>query len=147
MTVAIIAISACDDRKIFEDNVRIAPDGWKQSEIARFETTIDEHNLAHECNIYVNVRNNSRYKWMELWLFVNVYAPSGSKQRDTLKIQIADHHGKWLGNGLGDQFDNRMLFQQKIRFPEAGKYIFEYEHGMRDEPLMGIEDIGLRIEK
>jgi gliding motility-associated lipoprotein GldH len=64
-----------------------------------------------------------------------------------VKIGIADERGKWLGNGLGSRFDNSLLWQKNVRFPRTGVYTFEYEQGMRDEPLLGIDDIGLRIEK
>ncbi len=50
-------------------------------------------------------------------------------------------------DGLGDKYDNRILFRRNIRFPRTGIYVFEYEQAMRDEPLIGIDDIGLRIEK
>jgi gliding motility-associated lipoprotein GldH len=102
---------------------------------------------ASACDIYINVRNSSRYQSMELWLFVTVSSPSGKRQRDTVNILIADEHGKWLGSGLGSHFDTRLLFQRDVRFPETGIYLFEYEQGMRDEPLIGIEDVGLRVEK
>ncbi|MEA3503845.1 MAG: hypothetical protein U9R32_01445 [Bacteroidota bacterium] len=39
------------------------------------------------------------------------------------------------------------MLQQGIRFPQSGKYIFEIIHGMRKDTLVGIEDIGIRIEK
>jgi gliding motility-associated lipoprotein GldH len=52
-----------------------------------------------------------------------------------------------MGHGLGSKFDTRLVFRKNLRFPASGKYVFEYEQAMRDEPLSGIEDIGLRIEK
>ena len=83
---------------------------------------------------------------MDFWLFINLHSPFGAVERDTARIILADHRGKWTGHGLGSKFDNRLLLRQNIRFPVAGKYIFEYEHAMRDEPLTGIEDVGLRVE-
>jgi gliding motility-associated lipoprotein GldH len=136
---------SCDPQKIYEANIRIPEKGWKQSEVVRFSVNIAD--TANTCDIYVNVRNNSRYGSIELWLFVNVHAPSGQQERDTLKINITDEYGKWMGNGLGNTFDLRKLYRKNIRFPQKGTYIFEYMHGMRDEPLTGVEDIGLRIEK
>ncbi|MDR2037306.1 MAG: gliding motility lipoprotein GldH [Bacteroidales bacterium] len=140
-----IFMQSCDLQNIYEDNVRIPKDGWHQKEMVKFN--VDINDTISECNIYINVRNNSKYKWMELWLFVNTHSPQGLSQRDTLKIMLADDHGKWLGHGLGDKFDTRLLYQQNIRFPVSGTYTFEYEQAMRDELLIGIDDIGLRIEK
>ncbi|MDR1668177.1 MAG: gliding motility lipoprotein GldH [Bacteroidales bacterium] len=143
--VAALLLASCDTNKIYETHLRIPDDGWKQNDIKRFNVYVAD--TASACNIYINVRNNNQYKSMELWLFVTVGSPSGKRQRDTVSIRIADEYGKWIGNGLGSHFDTRLLFQKDIRFPETGIFTFEYEQGMRDEPLIGVEDIGLRIEK
>jgi gliding motility-associated lipoprotein GldH len=140
-----LCFTACDPARIYESNVKIAGNGWHRSEIVRFETEITDIDIPY--NIYINVRNNTDYKYMELWLFVDVHSPSGVIERDTAKVMLADHRGKWLGKGLGSKFDTRLFFRKNVRFPEAGKYIFEYEQATRDETLPGIDDIGLRIEK
>ena len=144
-SAVIFSLFSCDSDKIYENNVAISSDGWRVAEPARFEVEITE--TATPCNIYINVRNNNNYQYMDFWLFVEIHSPSGGFERDTLKILLADHRGKWLGHGLGSKFDLRILLRRNIRFPVAGKYIFVYEQGMRDDPLSGIEDVGLRIEK
>lgn len=143
--LVIIVLHACDPDRIYENNVKIQPEGWRTDERARFEVEIND--TIHPCNIYINVRNNVNYKYMDFWLFVNVYSPAGMVASDTINIMLADYHGKWQGHGLGSKFDTRMIFRKNMRFPVSGKYVFEYEQAMRDELLTGIEDIGLRIEK
>ena len=140
-----MAMSACDPGRIYENNVKIPSEGWKRADRARFE--VETADTINPYNIYINVRNNINYKYMELWLFVDVHSPTGMVASDTIKIMLADHRGKWLGHGLGGKFDTRMVFRKNMRFPASGTYVFEYEQATRDEPLKGIEDIGLRIEK
>ena len=145
MVLANVVHSSCDSNKIYENNLAIPSEGWRRADRARFEVEIAD--TIHPCNIYINVRNNSKYKYMDFWLFVDVHSPTGMVARDTVNIMLADHRGKWLGNGLNNKFDTRLVLQKNMRFPVSGKYVFEYEQAMRDEPLTGIEDIGLRIEK
>lgn len=140
-----LGIFACDPGRIYESNISIPRGEWRRENRARFGVEITD--TVSLCNVYINVRNNSRYKHSELWLFIDVYSPAGIVNRDTVKIMLADHRGKWLGHGLGDKFDTRIVFRKNVRFPVSGAYIFEYEQASRDEPLFGIEDIGLRIEK
>ena len=140
-----IGLCSCDPDRIYENNVTIPAEGWRRAEPVRFEVDITD--TANPCNIYINVRNNNKYRYMELWLFVDVHSPSGAVERDTAKIILANHRGKWLGHGLGSKFDSRIFLRRDVRFPVAGKYVFEYEQASRDEPLIGIEDIGLRIER
>ena len=144
-TLISLGLCSCDPGRIYESNVKIPVEGWRHTELARFEVEITD--TVSPCNVYINVRNNANYKYMELWLFVDVYSPLGAVERDTTKIMLADHRGKWLGHGLGSKFDTRYFFRKNVRFPATGKYVFEYEQATRDETLTGIDDIGLRIEK
>ena len=143
--LAIVSMYACDSARIYESNIKIPIQGWHRTEHARFEVAITD--TISPCNVYVNVRNNNNYRYMELWLFIDVHSPAGTVERDTAKIILADHRGKWLGHGLGSKFDTRMVFRKNVRFPVSGVYVFEYEQATRDESLIGIDDIGLRIEK
>lgn len=143
--LTLISFSSCDPDRIYESNIVLPAEGWRSAGRVRFEVEITD--TITPCNIYINVRNNSNYKYMGIWLFVDVNASSGFAERDTVEIMLADHRGKWLGHGLGSKFDTRMVFRKNVRFPVSGKYVFEYEQAMRDETLTGIDDIGLRIEK
>jgi gliding motility-associated lipoprotein GldH len=40
-----------------------------------------------------------------------------------------------------------VLYQQNVRFKTKGTYHFKIVHGMRDSILIGINDIGMRVEK
>jgi gliding motility-associated lipoprotein GldH len=68
-------------------------------------------------------------------------------ERDTVELTLADASGKWLGSGMGDIWDNRVLFKQSFRFPEKGTYQFALEQAMRVDPLPQVMDVGIRIEK
>jgi gliding motility-associated lipoprotein GldH len=48
---------------------------------------------------------------------------------------------------MGDIWDNRALFRERMRFPQSGRYTFEIEQAMRQNPLPQIMDVGLRIER
>jgi len=60
---------------------------------------------------------------------------------------LADANGKWLGNGLGDIWDNKILFKQNVKFPKRGLYQFTLNQAMRLDSLPMIMDAGLSIEK
>jgi gliding motility-associated lipoprotein GldH len=81
-----------------------------------------------------------------LYLFVNTVFPGGQIQRDTLECILAAPNGRWLGDGLGDIWDNRILLKDQVKFPQAGEYRFELYQAMRINPLPGIMDAGIRIE-
>ncbi len=113
--------------------------------IVRLDAEITDTVSLH--NIYVNIRNAGGYQFSNLYLFLTTHTPKDQESRDTVELTLADDHGRWLGNGSGDIWDNRILFKRKFRFPEAGMYHFELQQAMRVNPLPQILDAGLRIEK
>lgn len=141
----LLVFSACDPNQVYENNVEISDYSWHKDSVIKFEVDIQDTINPH--NIYLNVRNTSRYKMQNLFLFVNTTAPSGFALSDTFECYLADERGKWTGSGWGDIYDNQFIYKKNIRFPVSGIYTFEYIQAMRTDKLEYISDIGLRIEK
>jgi len=137
--------SSCDNARIFEKNQDIPEEGWTKDDIIKFDVDIKDPSTP--ANFYANVRNADGYPFSNLYLFIKTTFPNGKMSNDTLECVLADEKGKWLGNGLGDIYDNQILFKRNVRFPMAGIYKFEIQHGMRVEPVLLIMDVGLRIAK
>ena len=56
-----------------------------------------------------------------------------------------DKEGKWNGTGWGSLFQSTLPIGSAIvRHP--GNYTFKITHGMQDELLKGINDVGVKIE-
>lgn len=136
---------SCDSDRIYEKNEEIEDHEWNADEAKVFQVLLED--TSGRYNVYVNVRNAGYYRYSNLFLFINTYLPTGEMQRDTLECPLASPEGKWLGDGLGDIWDNRILFKSGVRFPLKGEYKFEIIQAMREDPLHGIMDTGIRIEK
>lgn len=143
--VLVVVLISCDKNVVFEKNISIPDYKWEINNILRLETEINDTVSPH--NIYINVRNGSGYEYSNLFLFLTTVTPKGLVAHDTLELTLADPRGKWLGNGSGDVWDNRILFKRNFRFPEAGLWHFELQQAMRINPLPQIMDAGMRIEK
>jgi gliding motility-associated lipoprotein GldH len=141
----IISFSSCDRKRIFEQNKEIKNNDWFQDKPLVFQVPIKD--TSQVCNVYINVRNAGFYRFSNLYLFINTIFPGGQIQRDTVECTLAAPDGRWLGDGLGDIWDNRILFKNNVRFPQPGEYRFELIQAMRVNPLPGIMDAGIRIEK
>ncbi len=118
---------------------------WDAEKPLVFQTVITD--TINPVNVYLNIRNAGAYPFSNIFLFLNTRFPQGQIDRDTVEIMLATPEGKWLGNGLGDIWDNQVLFKSNVRFPQKGEYRFELTQAMRMNPLPGIMDAGLRIEK
>jgi gliding motility-associated lipoprotein GldH len=137
--------SGCNSDVVFEKNIKIPDYNWEASNVVMLEAEIKDIVSPHD--IYINVRNASGYQFSNLFLFLTTKTPKGEIARDTVELTLADVRGKWLGEGLGDIWDNRILFKKNFRFPQSGIWHFELEQAMRINPLPQIMDVGMRIEK
>ena len=145
LAVALFLFS-CNSNVVFSEYKSIPEDkGWEKSNKIVLEADIQDTENRHD--VYINVRNAGGYQFSNLFIFFTTKIPSGKMERDTIEITLADASGKWLGEGLGDIWDNRQLFKSNFRFPEKGIYTFSLEQAMRVDPLPQIMDVGVRIEK
>ena len=145
LLAVIITFSSCDKNCVFEKNTEIPDNLWNADNKVKFEVDVKDTIAPH--NFYINVRQADGYPFREIYLFITTEFPNGKKAVDTLDCILADEKGKWLGDGLGDIFDNRIAFKKGVRFPALGKYTFTLEQAMRIKELPLIMDVGLRIEK
>jgi gliding motility-associated lipoprotein GldH len=145
IALSVILFSACNSGVLIDDRVDIPDHGWQKDNAASFEVKVDDSLALWD--VYLNVRNDSEYRWRNAYFFLQTQFPNQQYSRDTLEIQLADHRGKWLGNGVGSLKDNQILLRRGIRFPEKGIYNFEIFHAMRVDTLHGIHDIGIQIKK
>ena len=144
MTI-LLAFVSCDSKRVFEENKEIEGSSWNKNKAVSFSVEITDTITPY--NVYVNIRHNGQYKNSNLYLFVDILSPSGKVLRDTINCLLADAKGKWLGSGLGDLYNNQLLYKKNIRFPVSGKYIFSFIQAMRTDVLEDVEDVGVRVEK
>ncbi|MBK8847784.1 MAG: gliding motility lipoprotein GldH [Bacteroidetes bacterium] len=136
---------SCEKELLFETYAPIADKSWSADKPLEFAVKVLSDSNTY--NIYLNIRNSHDYKFSNLYLFLETTLPNGNSDMDTIECELADSHGRWLGSGLGDLHDNRILFAENVRFKYKGTYKFKFTQGMRINPLYGISDFGMRIEK
>ncbi len=140
----LVLIVSCDRQRVYEEYQAVEDHKWDMNDPLVFITDINDTGRTY--NVFINVRNAGHYAFSNLFMFVNTLLPGGQLQRDTLECVLAAPDGRWLGDGLGDIWDNRILFKSNVKFPRPGEYRFELIQAMRVNPLPGIMDAGIRIE-
>ncbi|MGP8216959.1 MAG: gliding motility lipoprotein GldH [Bacteroidia bacterium] len=141
--IAIIFCS-CNKGVMYQKYISIPDNTWLANKPVTFTVSVDD--TINYYNVFVNIRNADDYDFGNLYLFVDITAPNRVTERDTMNCILADNAGRWLGNGLGDIWDNKIWFKKNARF-HKGEYKFTYTQAMRVDTLQQIMDVGLRIEK
>ncbi|MBR7067191.1 MAG: gliding motility lipoprotein GldH [Bacteroidales bacterium] len=147
ITIAWIAliVVACTQPAIYTGFEAMPNDVWHRDSIAQF--TLEVADTTCPYNLVVDLRNTTDYRFQNLYLFIDIEAPNGAVQRDTLECFIADDAGRWLGKGRGYLRDNRFLYRQGAQFAMRGEYHVRIQQAMRDEILKGIAGAGFRLEQ
>ncbi|MDF9831493.1 gliding motility lipoprotein GldH [Parabacteroides sp. PF5-6] len=134
--------TSCTDRTYYEQYQTIDNKCWAKDAEYYFTFEITDTSAAYD--LTVEIRNNDRYPYQNLWLFHSEQHPSGPLVRDTTECLLADDYGRWLGTGIS-LFQSSHTLRSSYHFKEAGSYTLAFRQGMRNEALPGIQQIGLRI--
>lgn len=142
--IAVMCLASCNKGLMYQKYTSLPDNTWNINNPVIFDVPVDD--TINHYNIYINVRNANDYDFANLYLFIDITAPNNAVERDTLNCVLADKSGQWLGEGMGDIYDNKILFKYNTRF-RKGNYKFKLTQAMRIDELPEIMDMGLRIEQ
>ncbi len=141
----LILLSGCGKEFVFNEVREIKNHTWNVEDKLNFEFPVTDTLSPH--NLFITVRHRGDYEYSNLYMFITTFRPDGKKSRDTVDCILQNPQGKWLGKGIGDIYDNKLVFHLGARFPVSGVYRFEFEQAMRKESVENITDVGLSVEK
>lgn len=145
MFMAVFSLSGCNDGVVFQQSKILPEAGWHKDSVVTFE--YEAADTAGVYDIVVDIRNNGSYKYQNFWLFISSTSPDGLVYSDSLECVLADFRGKWIGKGSGSLYHLPVSFMPQVKFPKQGVYKFSLIQGMREDCLLGINDIGIRVRK
>ncbi len=91
------------------------------------------------------IYQNSFYQ--NLPLAITLMAPDSTVTfHDTLSVQLANEESKWTGKGWGGIYQNSFPVS-RLSLDQTGHYHFFITHCLKNELVLGINDIGIRLER
>lgn len=137
--------TACDSNRVFDKYYQIPVAGWHKDSIINFNIPVEDSIQNH--NLYIQLRNETSYPFSNIWLFIDIIYPDGNAVMDTFEVVLAEPSGKWLGEGFGGIKTIKAIYKRDVQFIVPGNFTVSIRHGMREEILQGIHDVGFRVEK
>jgi gliding motility-associated lipoprotein GldH len=135
---------SCTGADVFFEYKTIDTQGWNKDSVCTFNVNITDTQARY--NVYINIRSQGNYPYQNLWLYLHKNNPYNKQIKDTVECYLADNRGKWLGKSVGSIIEMPVLYEQNVKFPVPGLYQYNIRHGMRNDLLIGVNDIGLRVE-
>jgi len=135
---------SCNTNVVYSHYQHVPNKVWGKSDALIFNFTINDNTVPYRLS--VQLRNSYLYPYQSIWLLVDEQQPNNTSIKDTIEYWLADKPGKLKGKGIA-LFQNRFLLRDNYHFPDTGAYQISIKHGLRDDRLPGIEDVGVLIEE
>lgn len=150
IVLILFALVSCDSNRIYDQYYSVS-NQWEKDDIIEFDFTPTDTLKTY--NLFINIRNNSDYKFNNLFLISEISFPNGKSIVDTLEYKMAHPNGELLGTGFTDIKESKLWYKENFIFNESGVYKIKLQHAMREngnvegvDVLEGVTDIGFRIE-
>ena len=140
-----VLFGSCITVDVFEKNVPIPGHAWSSQ--FKPEISFDVKDTLSKYNIYVVVRHTDAYQYNNIWVNIYTQLPGDTMKRQRLDLRLATDDKGWLGSGMDDIYEHRILIAPQQSLKRAGEYRFKLENIMREEPLLYVLDVGIRVEK
>jgi gliding motility-associated lipoprotein GldH len=138
-------LSSCDRNVVFSGSEAMEKNTWNLMNKVSFEIPVTD--TINSNNVLFTIRTGTSYPFRNIYLFVTTTSPDGKTIGDTLQYYLADEKGNWYGKGFGDIKELNLPYKSNVYFPRKGTYRFTIQHGMREQDLRVVYDMGLRIVK
>jgi len=132
----------CSSNSLVDVNLEIPENNWTYAKNVKAVIEVKDSSVAY--NLAFKMRNTSDYRYSNIYILMRLKGTSLSKST-RYQFQLANGDGQWLGKGSGDLYSNTFYLLKNFRFPSKGKYELAIEQNMRDNPLLGISDVGLTV--
>ena len=150
--VCALLLLSCNSNMVYDQYKPIENYFWLSENSIEF--IVNNQDTISRNNVFINIRNNKDYEFSSLFLIAKIEFPNGFQIVDTLEYEMANANGKWLGSGFTDLKASKLFYKENVLFLEKGVYKFNIQQVTRSindiegkNPLNGITDVGLRIEK
>ena len=136
-----VALASCGHEAVYQKMSAIPESEWIKE--TSFSHEIDMSDQSGLIDMKLEIRHAGNYPYSNLYIFLKSEFPDGKARVDTIECLLARPTGEWYGSGLGDLYSLSIPFRKNVQFNQKGIYKMELSHGMRQDTLLGITDIGI----
>ena len=145
--IILFTLYSCDQTRVYEQQIDFENKAWDVNDKPRFEFEITDHTKNY--NIYYTVRNSLEFPFSRI--FITYYLKDSVNtelQKDLVSAYLFDQktgepHGD---SAIGDLFDHRFPLLTNYHFERPGVYNITLEQFNRQDTLMGVLALGVRVE-
>lgn len=140
-------LSSCAEGEIYYRYHHLQNAKWYKDSTLVFKIDSLSFIPQRPYNVSVEVANNKSYPYQNLWLYVEHNFSDSLFHRDSLQLSVTDAYGRAKGKGVGRLYQLSIPYKTQVFRDSILDYEVRITQTMTDNPLIGIEKIGLKIQK
>jgi len=144
--VVILFVTSCQKKSAYQNAETIPDSKWAMGQIISFRDSLTE-NDPEKLHFEINLRHTNIYPYQNIWLYIQTKCSDGSTRMDSIDWKISEPNGRWLGTGWGSLYNIAyQLPDLEIKKNNQKRWFnIEIQHGLRDEYIKGVENVGVRL--
>lgn len=148
MTCLLLILASCSSGEVYYRFHHLDKGRWYRENPLVFAIDSMAFHPGKQFDLSIELSTNQGYPYRDLWLRVDHNLADTLFRSDSLHIQLADEQGRWLGSGAGGLNQLSVPYLDRV-VPQVHDSVTGYRvkigHLMKDNPLHGVESVGLRI--
>ncbi len=142
----ICCLASCQEIQLYESHKSLPSTGWESNQPVLDSFSISDTTSAYR--LFVVLRHKDVYKFNNIWLNIGLQSPADTMYNQKLNFSLGSDASGWEGVGMGDIWEVRKpLNDLPQKFKKSGLYKLSISQIMRENPLLGVMSVGLRVEK
>jgi gliding motility-associated lipoprotein GldH len=137
-------LSSCTTIDLYEKNIPLPRHEWKGSYIPEFSFTIKDTASLYE--LFFVFRHSEKYNYNNIWINLYSQPPGDTLHKAPYELLLATNEKGWLASGMDDIYEHRIKLTEPVKL-KSGEYKFRVENIMREDPLLNVFNVGIRLEK
>lgn len=143
--VLFLLLLSCSKGELYYRYHHIEKGKWYRDSTLIFTMDSLDIPAGRRYDVTIEISSAHIYPYRNLWVQIDHNLADTLLQSDTLHYLLADEHGKWLGSGVGGLNQLSLPFLSSIPLERAHHYRLTIKQVMNDDPLTGIEKVGLKV--
>lgn len=138
-------LTSCNQNELYFEYIEIDKGEWCRDSSIDFNIDTIDFEQIGDYNLFIELTTTAIYPYRDICLNIEHNLKDTIFSNDSIMIKLADDYGKWLGTGVGSLRQYSVPFKSDVHLDTFRNYNLRIIHLMGDDPLKGVDNIGIRI--
>lgn len=145
--LSVLGLAACQNSTVYHSYLPVPTKGWERGDTLVY--ALPSSVPAGEYEMAVGIRYLDAYPYRDIWLSISCNMQDTLHYAtDTLQLFLADEAGDRVGSGSGGLYQCTLPYKMSFSIRQEGQSrTIRVVQIMKDNPLKGISDVGVRLKK